>query len=475
MVTPTFEEILAFPAIAGRIPVWCDTIADTDTPLSIYWKVSQDEDYSFLLESVTGGEQLARYSLIGVRPSNLLRCDPTGIEDPLELMRRMLPCVDAGLVPGLPKFIGGAVGMLSYDYVRRLEPVNNPPPDDLKLPEVAMMMVETVIVFDHAKNSVKVISSCERSQDSYDRACQEIQRLLEIIRAPLPKLPETKPEVLSVANNRSQSDFETAVETIKDYIVAGDGIQVVPSVRLECETSSHPLTVYRALRSLNPSPYMYLMRFGDFDIVGASPELLVSLHGQTAAVRPIAGTRSRGKDLAEDDEMAASLLGDEKERAEHAMLVDLGRNDLGRVSETGSVKVHDLMSVERYSHVMHIVSSVTGRLKQGLDATDLVRATFPAGTVTGAPKVRAMQIIDELEPTRRGLYGGAVGYFSVTGDMDLAIAIRTILMKSGKAYVQAGAGIVFDSIPQYEWEECLKKARACVRALELAADWDSSH
>jgi anthranilate synthase component 1 len=340
-----------------------------------------------------------------------------------------------------------------------------------------MMLTDTVVVFDHAKNVIRVIALAD--EKTYDEKANQIDKIIEKLRAPLPPLPDPDSLVNDKSHpapadpqpaqsNQTKEEFEAKVSRMKEYIAAGDGIQMVPSQRFETDVTAHPITIYRALRSLNPSPYMFLMRFGDFDIVGASPELLVSLHGKKARVRPIAGTRWRGKTTEEDNQLEKELLADEKERAEHIMLVDLGRNDLGRVCEFGSVKVEELMSIERYSHVMHIVSDVTGTIQPDKDAFDLIRASFPAGTVSGAPKVRAMQIIDELEPTRRGLYAGSVGFFSASGDFDGCIAIRSITLKDGKAYVQAGGGVVHDSVPEKEYEESCNKAKAALRAIEIA-------
>lgn len=466
-----------------RIPIVRDALADLETPLSAYWKLAHDEPHSFLLESVTGGEQVARYSILGVRPSRVLRAkggagrwvEPDGSatevdagSDPLSMLRGAVPRIDPEENHDLPFFAGGAVGMIGYDYARFIERLPEQTADDLDLDDVAMMIQETVVVFDHAKNLVRVVVLAEPTPEGRARAEAEIDRVQARLAGPLPPLPLEIFPTHPVELNTTQSDYESAVARAIEYIAAGDCIQVVPSLRHGTRVDAHPMTVYRALRSLNPSPYMFLLRFGDFDIVGASPEVLVTLHGQTARVRPIAGTRKRGESHEADLELERELLADAKERAEHIMLVDLGRNDLGRVCEYGSVRVTELMVVERYSHVMHIVSDVEGTLAQGHDAVDVVRATFPAGTVSGAPKVRAMEIIEELEPTRRGLYAGAVGYFSAGGDMDLAIAIRTILLKGGHAYVQAGAGVVFDSVPSKEFEECQNKARASLRAIELA-------
>ncbi len=484
MQSPTPDAPRDQAAAGGWIPLWRDVLADVETPLSAYWKLAHDEPYSFLLESVTGGEQVARYSVIGVRPREvrtvkggvLRRESADGVaeepladgEDPLARAWEGLPWVRPEAAEGMPKFIGGAVGTVAYDYLRTIERLGEGPPDDAPVPTVAMMVTGSVVVFDHARNLMRLIVLADGSHEGAAAAEAELDRLAERLASERPPLPAGGYPEHPVEQNRTQADFEEAVRTVIEYIRAGDCIQAVPSVRFSTRIDAHPVTVYRALRSINPSPYMFLLRFGGFDVVGASPELLVSLGGGVARVRPIAGTRPRGATPAEDQALAEGLFADEKERAEHIMLVDLGRNDLGRVCEYGSVRVEDLMVVERYSHVMHIVSSVTGRLREGLGPVELVRACFPAGTVSGAPKVRAMQIIDELEPTRRGLYAGAVGYVSATGDVDLAIAIRTVVLREGVAYVQAGAGIVFDSVPESEYLECVNKARASLRALSTA-------
>ena len=480
MLFPTREEFLKSEKPR---PVYYDLLADFETPLSAYWKLAHKEVHSFLLESVTGGEQLARYSILGVRPSKVLRTKGSHAtisvggkaekrelqkgEDPLHLLKELVG-PPSPAVRGLPKFVGGAVGMMGYDIVRFFERLPDCTKDDLNVDDLAMMITNTVVVFDHAKNSIRIIVNGVSNEQEYSEAETEIKRVLALLKAPLPALPKGSFKPNLVKSNVTKEQFMASVEKTKQYIAQGDGIQMVIAQRFETEVDAHPLTVYRALRSLNPSPYMFLLRFGDFDVVGASPEILVSLEGNEARVRPIAGTRWRGGSHEEDEALERELLADEKERAEHIMLVDLGRNDLGRVCKYGSVKVNELMTIERYSHVMHIVSDVTGDLASGQDAYSLVRATFPAGTVSGAPKVRAMEIIDELETTRRGLYAGAVGYFSSHGDMDTCIAIRTILMKNGKAYVQAGGGIVFDSIPENEFNETCNKAKACLKAIEMA-------
>jgi anthranilate synthase component I len=506
MTFPSKEEFLAATGGVRPMPVCRDLLADMETPLSAYWKLAHDEPCSFLLESVTGGEQLARYSILGVRPRTVLRSKGRKArkigrngeqrielregQDPLDLLKEELAGLSGsderrttndddrdahslnrgGGVQGLPKFWGGAVGMLSYDLVRFLERLPDGQQDDLELDDMAMMLADKLVVFDHAKNLAKIIVLASGTPESYDEACAEIERIATRLKRPLPELPNAKSEGHELTCNQTQEEFQAAAGRAIEYIGAGDCIQVVLSQRLETRLDSHPLSVYRALRSLNPSPYMFLLRFGDFDLVGASPEILVSLEDREARVRPIAGTRWRGKTPQEDEVLAQELLADEKERAEHIMLVDLGRNDLGRVCDYGSVMVNELMVVERYSHVMHIVSDVTGRLRPESDAFDLIRASFPAGTVSGAPKVRAMEIIEELEPTRRGPYAGSVGYIGANGDMDLCITIRTILIKDHRAYIQAGAGIVWDSVPEKEFEECRNKARAALRALEIAGE-----
>ncbi len=482
MLIPAREQFLSQAPSGRSTPVYRDLLADLETPLSAYWKLASGEQYSFLLESVTGGEHLARYSIIGVRPKAVIRTKgqaarllkngdwahseiPEG-KDPLDLLKELVEPHE--WAPGLPKFAGGAVGMLGYDIVRFFERLDETTTDDLNVDDMAMMIADSVVVFDHAKNTIRVIVNAVGTSEDYDRAEAEIAEIIGRLKGPLPPLPTGSFVVNPVSSNISKERYVEIVTKAKDYIGAGDCIQTVLAQRFGVEVSAHPLSVYRALRSLNPSPYMFLLRFGDFDVVGASPEILVGLEGRTAKVRPIAGTRWRGQNLEEDAALEKQLLEDEKERAEHIMLVDLGRNDLGRVCKYGTVKVNELMTIERYSHVMHIVSDVTGELRPEEDAFSLVRASFPAGTVSGAPKVRAMEIIEELETTRRGLYAGSVGYFGAQGDMDLCIAIRTILMKDGKAYVQAGGGIVYDSVPENEFQETCNKARACLRALEIA-------
>ncbi len=484
MLVPTKDQFLLKTGGHRPMAVYRDVLADIETPLSAYWKLAHDQTYSFLLESVTGGEQLGRYSVLGIRPKLVLRSKngevrriradaeeheilPDG-QDPLHILKQAMLKEEPVPVAGLPTFAGGAVGLLSYDIIRYFEKLPDTTVDDLNVDDMAMMLADTVVVFDHAKNVLRVIVMTDGTEVSYVEAEAEIVWVLDRLAQPLPPLPKDAYPLHPVTANVTKEKFEQMVSRMIEYITAGDGIQMVPAQRFSTKTDAHPLTVYRALRSINPSPYMFLLRFGDFDLVGASPELLVSVHARKTRVRPIAGTRWRGKTEEEDNALAVELLADEKERAEHIMLVDLGRNDLGRVCEYGSVHVNELMVIERYSHVMHIVSDVTGRLAEGKDAFDLFRSCHPLGTVSGAPKVRAMQIIDELEPTRRGSYAGSVGFFSHGGDLDSCIAIRTIYIKDGIAHVQAGGGVVYDSIPEKEYEESRNKARAALKAIEIA-------
>ncbi|HWD39895.1 MAG TPA: anthranilate synthase component I [Fimbriimonas sp.] len=484
MLVPTRDEYLQRTLGTQPMAVYRDMLADLETPLSAYWKLAHDQVYSFLLESVTGGEQVSRFSVLGILPKavlrskngNVRRITPSGTEefkltegeDPLHVLSRELHEKKPLYVPGLPAFATGAVGMMSYDIVRYFERLPDSTQDDLNVDDLAMMMVDTVVVFDHAKNLIRIVSMADGTEADYDRARADIEGIVAKLSGPLPPLPSSSGEPHPVECNITQEQFEGMVSRMIEYITQGDGIQMVPSQRFSTKVDAHPVTVYRSLRSINPSPYMFILRFGDFDLVGASPELLVSLHGTRARVRPIAGTRWRGRDEAEDAALADELINDVKERAEHIMLVDLGRNDLGRVCEYGTVHVNDLMVIEKYSHVMHIVSDVTGTLREGLDAFDLFRACHPAGTVSGAPKVRAMQIIDELETTRRGSYAGAVGFVSHAGDLDTCIALRTIYLQDGVAYVQAGGGVVYDSIPVKEYEESRNKSKASLRAIEVA-------
>jgi len=487
MLTPGRDEFLKIARQGSLIPVYREILADRITPVSAFEKIAGDGG-AFLLESVEGGERLGRYSFLGSDPFLTLRSkgrtttvtEEHGTrtvllapgDDALTLLKELLARYRFVETPGLPRFCGGAVGFLAYDMVRFFEKLPEDTVDDLNLDDCCFLFTDTLLIFDHVKHRVKVLCNARVEGDpkaAYDRAAARIEELIARLRTPiLPLATPPDPNRVEVAANMTQADYEAIVERCKEYIAAGDAFQVVPSLRFSVRVNACPFELYRALRSVNPSPYMYYLDLGERQVVGSSPEILVTVEDRTVTVRPIAGTRPRGETLQEDARLAEDLLADEKERAEHIMLVDLGRNDIGRVCEYGTVTVDELMVIERYSHVMHIVSNVTGRLAQGKDVFDVMRACFPAGTLTGAPKVRAMEIIEELEPTRRGLYGGAVGYFSFNGDMDFAIAIRTMLLEGNTAYIQAGAGVVADSVPANEYQECVNKARALLTAIEMA-------
>jgi anthranilate synthase component 1 len=473
------------------VPVYRTLLADLETPVSVYLKLAQVSSASFLLESVEGGEQVGRYSFLGVNPKGMITVQDNVAtttrhsvtttrelspgEDPLHVVAREFERMRPVRLDGLPRFVGGAVGYLSYEVVRYFERLPDTAVDDLRVPDAAFMLTDTLVIFDHAKHQLTVLANAHNTgspDDAYDDAVQRIDRIIDALAQPLPYLDEQEqPPALDddLRSNVTREQFEANVRTAKDYIAAGDAFQIVLSQRFSRRTGAPPFTIYRALRALNPSPYMFFLRFSDtFSLIGASPEMMVRLEEGIATVRPIAGTRPRGADEAEDARLAAELLADEKERAEHVMLVDLGRNDLGRVCQYGTVRVPAMMYIERYSHVMHIVSQVQGRIRSGMTAFDLLRATFPAGTLSGAPKVRAMEIIEELEGTRRGPYGGAVGYFSFDGSMDTCITIRTMMMRDDRVYFQAGAGIVADSDPAREYDETVNKARAIAVAVTNA-------
>lgn len=487
MLTPTRDAFLELAREGNLIPVYREILADRLTPVSAFERIHSGKG-SFLLESVEGGERLARYSYLGCEPFLLLRSKEevatvteggrtqTAIlapgDDPLTLLKELLGRYRQVTVPGLPRFCGGAVGFLAYDMVRFVERLPDTGVDDLEIPDCWFLFTDSVLIFDHVKHTVKVLCNARVEGDpgkAYDEAAGRIEAIICKLREPFaPAGVLRRPGEITVRANRTQADYEEAVRRCVEYINAGDAFQVVPSVRLDVNHTAPPFEIYRALRSVNPSPYMFFLDAGGHYVVGASPEILVTVEERSVRVRPIAGTRPRSADRAEDTRLAEELLADEKERAEHIMLVDLGRNDIGRVCEYGSVRVDELMVIERYSHVMHIVSNVVGRLSEEKDVFDAMRACFPAGTLSGAPKVRAMEIIDELEPTRRGLYGGAVGYISFSGDMDFAIAIRTLVTDGKTAHIQAGAGIVADSVPENEYTECMNKARAVVNAIAMA-------
>ena len=474
MYYPTLEEVKKRQNEGTLIPVYREIVADLETPVSAFLKISHG-GYSFLLESVEGGERLARYSFIGTEPYQVLATRAEDKVNPLPLIaeelnkNRMIPVAD------LPRFCGGAVGYLSYEVVTRFEELPSPASDPLGVPEALFMFVDTMLVFDHVRHKIKVLSHVHLNgdiEDEYQKAVDKIDNLVDRLSQPLKPNHDISSSVSqkgrALSSNFSREEFEAGVDKIKRYITAGEAIQVVLSQRLAQPVDVAPFEIYRALRSLNPSPYMFFLDFNDFYIIGASPEILVRVEDGMVMTRPLAGTRRRGKDPAEDSMLEQELRSDEKERAEHIMLVDLGRNDIGRVSEPGTVEVSDLMDVERYSHVMHLVTHVQGRLRHDLNIFDALQACFPAGTVAGAPKIRAMEIIAELEPEKRGPYAGAAGYFSFSGNMDMAIAIRTMVVSKGVAYVQAGCGVVYDSIPENEYKETMNKAQALLKAIEQA-------
>ncbi|MCD6453495.1 MAG: anthranilate synthase component I, partial [Dehalococcoidales bacterium] len=471
MYHPSLDEVYKLKGRGNLVPIYYEMMADLETPVSAYLKIARG-NYSFLLESVEGGEQLARYSFIGTEPSLVLKTGEKNSVDPLPLIEKELNRYRLVPVSGLPRFHGGMVGYLGYEIAKYFERLPSPEADPLGLPESVMMLADTLLVFDHLTHKIRVVSHAHLDGDidaAYQEATRKIDRLVDRLSQPIPPPPLPALSTASPASsNFTQSGFEARVRRAKEYIYNGDVIQVVVSQRLAKPITISPLAMYRALRSLNPSPYMYYLHLGDFHIVGSSPELLVRVEDGVVSNHPIAGTRPRGKDTAQDIALEEELRQDEKEQAEHIMLVDLGRNDIGRVSQPGTVEVTQLMGIERYSHVMHLVSHVQGRLRAGLSQFDTLRACFPAGTVSGAPKIRAMEIIAELEPDKRGPYAGAVGYFGFSGNMDTAITIRTSIIKDGIAYVQAGAGIVADSVPEREYQETLSKAQAILTAIEQA-------
>ena len=491
MFKPTLKEFKEKSKKGNLIPVYKEILADLDTPVSAYMKMSGG-DYSFLLESVEGGEKWARYCFLGFDPSIIINIKDNKVTinnkgqiksilvkegNPLVKLKEVLAKYKPVEDEGLPRFSGGAVGFIGYDMVRSFEDLPQETEDDLEIPDARFVITDTLLIFDNVAQTIKIVSNAhidnKNVEESYSQAIKNIQAIEEKLRTNLPvnlqnKELEDLENITTIESNFKKEKFLDSVRKIKNYIHEGDAIQVVLSQRLKFKITKDPFTIYRALRSINPSPYMYYLKFGDLKIVGSSPEILVRLEDEKIEVRPIAGTRKRGKSEEEDRSLEKELLSDEKELAEHIMLVDLGRNDLGRVAKISSVVVNEKFTIERYSHVMHIVSNVEGKLKEGLDSYDVLAATFPAGTLSGAPKVRAMEIIEELEPTRRGLYGGAVGYISFNGNMDTAIAIRTLLVKGDTAYLGVGAGIVADSIPENEFEETMSKGRALLKAIELS-------
>jgi anthranilate synthase component 1 len=504
MYTPSLDDIRGMREQGNICPIYREILADLETPVSAYLKVAQGS-HSFLLESVEGGQNIARYSFIGSDPYLVLRLDggqaqavqggykqTLAYNDPLTVLESYLSAYKPVRLPDLPRFVGGAVGYFGYETVSYFERLPVPEHRAYKMPEGCWMFVDTLLIFDHLRHKIKVLSHVHLDapdlEAEYRRATQRIEGLVERLRRPLTtdhRRPTTdRPrnyEPHSIGNdeieerqgpvsNVSREQYHANVLRAKEYIAAGDIFQVVPSQRFSRPTSADPVTIYRALRTINPSPYMFLLRIADGDLVGASPELLVRVQEGEVLTHPIAGTRRRGHDLAEDAALAEELLHDEKERAEHLMLVDLGRNDIGRVSEPGTVSVPDFMFVEKYSHVMHLVSHVTGKLRGDMNALDALRACFPAGTVSGAPKIRAMEVIAELEGSRRGVYAGCVGHVGFNGDLDTCIALRTMVVQDGVAYVQAGGGVVADSDPEAEYQESGNKAAALLRAIDLAEE-----
>ncbi len=490
------QEFLKLTKKGNLIPVFKEILGDLDTPVSAYFKVASRSKYSFLLESVEGEEKVARYSFLAKDPKKIIiardqqirtidlggktpRTTLSPTQNPLEDIRKLMAEYRFVKIPGLPRFCGGLVGYLGYDMVRYFERLPNKPQDDLNLPDAVLMLAKELVIFDHRHHKIQLVRcvhvkpgmSQAQKLSAYRAAVKALEILAEEIQRPLKieaKRPAAAEKATAVTSNFTEQEFQDIVKQAKKEILNGEIIQVVLSQRFGVQYPIDPFHIYRMLRNLNPSPYMYFLKLDDFQIVGASPELLVRCEDGLVETRPIAGTRWRGKDEQEDQALSKDLLADPKEKAEHIMLVDLGRNDLGRVCELGSVKVPDFMTIEKYSHVMHIVSSVRGKLRRDKDAFDVLQAAFPAGTLSGAPKIRAMEIIDDLENVSRGTYGGCVGYFSFSGNLDSCITIRTVLVKDGTAYVQAGGGIVAESVPRREYQESVNKAKAPLLAVQLA-------
>ncbi|MDT3700062.1 MAG: anthranilate synthase component I [Thermincola sp.] len=483
MFHPSQEQYLQMARNNNLIPVYTELFVDMDTPISIFKKVCKGQ-YTYLLESVEGGENLARYSFIGLEPFVRYQCrnghgiieDSSGIKevdgDPLSTLQGIMDNYQAPKIDGLPRFYGGAVGYFGYDLIKYVEEIPEAAADDLDLPDCHFILTRLVLIFDHVKHKVKIVVNTEPGGEPakvYEDAMKRINAVKKLVQQSQTSVNTGGNAVVNTKfiSNMTKEEFMAKVEKAKEYIRAGDIFQVVLSQRLTMPLNGDPFDIYRNLRTVNPAPYLYYLNFGGTVIIGSSPEMLIRVEDGMVQTCPIAGTRPRGQNKEEDRKLEKELLADEKETAEHLMLVDLGRNDVGRVSEFGSVEVKDFMQIERYSHVMHIVSNVFGRLKKSCTAYDALKACFPAGTVSGAPKVRAMEIIEELEPTRRGVYAGAIGYFGFTGNMDTCITIRTILVHNGKTYVQAGAGIVADSDPEKEYDETINKAKALLETLML--------
>jgi len=472
------------------VPVWREVLADLQTPLAVYDRLRKAEGPTFLLESVELGERWGRHSFIGLRPFLAMSArggqvtltgaapaaarDAAETGDPLATLDALFAALRAPQLPGLPPLFAGAVGYLGYDVVRFVERLPDTTTDDLGMDDARLVFPGQLVAFDHLRQRLLVVSNVLVGDDpvqQYDEAVAASERLVAMLGDPLQARPAAPPQAVEVrdaAANMTRDGYLAAVEAAKEHIGAGDVFQVVPSQRFSLDTDVDPFAVYRVLRVINPSPYLYLFDYGDLQVIGSSPEALVKVQGRAASIWPIAGSRPRGRSGEEDEELARALLDDEKERAEHVMLVDLARNDLGRVCDIGTVRVDEFMTVVRYSHVMHMASQVTGRVREGITPVGVLRATFPAGTLTGAPKVRAMEIIDELEPTRRGLYGGGIGYVDLAGNLDLCIAIRTLVLSGGRAHVQAGAGVVADSVPEREYAETQDKAMALLAAVRAA-------
>jgi anthranilate synthase component 1 len=486
MYHPDYATFQTLSAQGNLIPVYREILADLDTPVGAFKKID-DGRYGFLLESIEGGEKWGRYTFLGSSPAVVIRGKDKWVEiveggvvtrvevaDPLDYIRDYMARYVPVQVPGIPRFFGGAVGYLGYDSVRHFEALPDHNPRGIDAYDAYFIITDTILIFDSLSQKIKVVSNAHLDgsatpEAAYAEAVAKIEGLIARLKSPLQQgISASTEKKVELSSNIKREEFENAVVRAKEYVKSGDIIQVVLSQRFSGELTVDPFDIYRALRTLNPSPYMFFLRMDETVVVGASPEVMVRKEGDQVELRPIAGTRPRGATAAADETFAEELLADPKERAEHVMLVDLGRNDLGRVCKIGTVKVSELMVIERYSHVMHIVSNVQGELAEGQDAFDVVRATFPAGTLSGAPKVRAMEIIEELEGMRREVYGGAVGYFSFSGNMDMAIAIRTLVVKDGKVHLQAGAGIVADSDPAAEYMETVNKAKAVVKAIEMA-------
>jgi anthranilate synthase component 1 len=481
-VEPSLDEVRELAREHNVVPLRNRFIDDCETPVSAFLKLrgKQPEYPAFLLESAEQGQRVGRYSFIGLRPRKVIRWSLGDGGDPYAIAEEEVARHRQAPFAGMPPFAGGAVGYFGYDLVRTVEPLGEPNPDELGLPDMALMLSDVLVVFDHLRHEITIIANVYADagaevDEAYADALATIQKARDLLAGPVPRTElRGDRDVPTFESNMAREDFEAMVARIVEYVHAGDAFQVVPSQRWSGAVDADPFSIYRGLRHVNPSPYMYFLDFRDFQVAGASPEPLLTVSGRRASTRPIAGTRPRAGTPEDDARIAEDLLADEKERAEHVMLVDLGRNDLGRVCEYGSVQVDSFMAVETYSHVMHIVSNVSGTLREDVGAMDALRSVLPAGTLSGAPKVRAMQIIDELEPVKRGGYGGAIGYLSYTGDLDTCIHIRTVVIKDGVAHIQAGGGTVADAKPEYEYEESVAKARGVKNAIELAAtqpDW----